>query len=109
MSALAAAIGGIAGFVTVFFWGAGPIVATVVLGMTVIVYLGRGWRMELPWAFIGAGLVVVVILAPALLNSDPAVHYSPDTIPALLVAALVVLASSGWAAVNALSALRGDR
>jgi hypothetical protein len=102
VAALAAAIGALAG-VAAMFWGPGSLMAVVVLGLTVSAFLGRGWRAELPWAFIGAGLLPLVVLAPALLNSDPAVHYSPETIPALLVADLVVAVGALWAASAALS------
>ena len=97
---VAAAIGVLAGFAAVLFWGYGPLLALIVAGLTLRVFSVRGRQREVPWMVVGAGLVPMAILAPALLNSDPAVHYDPATIPALVIAAIVLAVGLVWAGVE---------
>jgi hypothetical protein len=104
---VAAAIGVLAGFAAVLFWGYGPLLALLVAGLTVRVYASRGRQRELPVMVVGAGLVPVAILAPALLNTDPAIHYDPATIPALDIAALVLAVGIVWSGREFLRAPRG--
>jgi len=104
---VAAAIGVLAGFAAVLFWGYGPLLALIVAGLTVRVYAIRGRQRELPLMVVGAGLVPVVLLAPALLNTDPAIHYDPATVPALAIAAFVLAVGIVWSGHELLRAARG--
>ena len=93
-----ALLGGLAGFVSVLFWGYGPAVGILLVLLTARVFASRGRRREMPWILVGAGLISSAILGAVLSRTaNPTMHVAPGTQPAFLIALLVLLVGLTWA------------
>ena len=99
-SLLAGVLGGVGGFATFFIGSLGLVLGALLIGLTVAAYVRRGWGRAAAWVLVGAGLVRIVVLSPALLNTDPAIHYLGESYVALTVALLVLLVGTAWATVS---------
>ena len=96
-AALAVVLGGVGGYAAVFLGSPGLVLGGLVIGLTAVAYSRRGWTPSLAWILVGAGLVPAAILSPAVLNTDPAVHYARYTFVALAVSITVLLVGLAWA------------
>lgn len=101
VAALAVALGGVGGYAAIFLGTPGLVLGASVIGLTAVAYVTRGWTRSLAWILVGAGLVPTAILSPAVLNTDPAVHYARYTYVALAVSVAVLLVGLAWGIVSA--------